>query len=82
MIFSVLNDHVGKLVSAQFLLKSRKNLFPAVVIWLKSNDCSGKLVNAQFQLKPRKKLFPAVVRLGDNWNDHVGKLVNDHPLLK
>ena len=60
-MLSVLKDHVGKLINAQFLLKEAKKDLPTVVIFSRLKDHSGKPVSAQFSLKEPKKLVPAVV---------------------
>ena len=41
------NDQAGKLINAQFELKSEKKFFPAVVICDVSNDQAGKSCIAQ-----------------------------------
>jgi hypothetical protein len=52
VIFSVLNDHSGKLVIAQLELKALKKESHTVVNHVESlNDHPGKLVNCQLLLK-------------------------------
>lgn len=82
VILLISKDQVGKLVSAQSLLKLAKNRIHTVHdIFEVLNEFSGKLVNFQIKLKARKKWSPTVVILLVS-NDHSGKLVNAHALLK
>ena len=82
MIFSVLKDQSGRLISCQLSLKLLKKFFHTVFNHVESlNDQAGKLVSAQLWLNFLKKSFHTVV-IFDILNDHVDKVVKVQLWLK